>query len=197
MHVVVMAAGEGRRLRPITARWPKPVLPIEGRPVIGSLARELAASGFGAATVVTGRLAEQVEALLGDGSAFGLKLRYVRQPRPDGSADAVRCALDAGVEPPLLVVGADTLFTRGDLGRFAAAFEASGAPAALAHHAGDPLPLWGLTAPVTSRLADLPGPPYELLDAVRGLALEEIAIGKTRDLTDPLDLVEENFPYLS
>jgi len=50
---------------------------------------------------------------------------------------------------------------------------------------------------VTSRLADLPGPPYELLDAVRGLALEEIAIGKTRDLTDPLDLVEENFPYLS
>jgi NDP-sugar pyrophosphorylase family protein len=197
VEVVVMAAGEGRRLRPISERWPKPVLPIGGRPVIASLARELASSGFGAATVVTGHLAEQVEALLGDGSAFGLALRYVRQPRPHGSADAVRCALEAGVEPPLLVVGADTRFTGGDIGRFAAAFEAAKAPAALAYDAGESIPLWGLTAAVTSRLGDLPGPPYELLDAVRGLVLEEIPIGKTRDLTDPLDLVEENFPYLS
>jgi CTP:molybdopterin cytidylyltransferase MocA len=192
-----MAAGEGSRLRPLTERWPKPVLPIDGRPVIGSLARELAASGFAEATVVTGHLAEQVEELLGDGSPFGLELRYVRQPRADGSADAVRCAVAAGVEPPLVVLGADTLFTPGDVGRFAAAFEASGAPAALAVDAGLPVPLWGLSAAVTGRLGDLPGPPFELLDAVAGLELQEIAIGKTRDLTDPLDLIEENFPYLT
>jgi len=40
-----MAAGEGRRLRPLTERWPKPVLPIDGRPVIATLLRELAAAG--------------------------------------------------------------------------------------------------------------------------------------------------------
>jgi glucose-1-phosphate thymidylyltransferase len=44
-RAVVMAAGEGKRLRPLTERWPKPVLPIDGRPVIGTLLRELVAAG--------------------------------------------------------------------------------------------------------------------------------------------------------
>jgi hypothetical protein len=49
---------------------------------------------------------------------------------------------------------------------------------------------------VTVRLGELPGPPYELLDAVKGLEIAEVQIGKARDLTDPLDLVKENVPYL-
>ena len=184
-------------MRPITERWPKPVLPIDGRPVIASLLRELARGGFRDVTVVTGHLARQVERLLGDGSVFGLDLRYVRQPRADGSADAVRRAVEAGAEPPLIVVGADTLFTAGDVRRFADAFASSGAPAALALGGGETAPLWGLTEQATRRLGNLAGPPYELLDAVDGLELAELPIGKTRDLTDPLDLVRENFPYLS
>ena len=108
-----MAAGEGRRLRPLTERYAKPVLPIDGRPVIVTLLQELRASGFGRVTVVTGHLAEQVEGLL-DG--FPLELRFVRQPEPLGSADAVRRGLEA---LPAVVVAADTVFTPGDLGRFA------------------------------------------------------------------------------
>ena len=197
MRVIVMAAGEGRRLRPFTDHWPKPVLPIDGRPVIASLLRELAAGGLSDVTVVTGHLAVQVEALVGGGTAFGVDVQYVRQPRPDGSADAVRRSVEAGAEPPLLVTAADTVFTPGDVRRFADAFAASGRPVALAYVAPDhPAPLWGLTEVVISRLSSLNGPPYELLDAVEGLAIAEIGIGKTRDLTDPLDLVEENFPYL-
>jgi NDP-sugar pyrophosphorylase family protein len=192
-----MAAGEGRRLRPLTERWPKPVLPLAGRPVIASLLRDLASAGLGPVTVVTGHLAEQVEELVGDGRAFGLEVRFVRQPRVDGSADAVRRALDAGARPPLVVSGADKLYRPGDVGAFAAAFEASGADAALAVEPdGSTVPLWGLTDAVPPRLADLPGPPYELLDAVDGLEVAKIEIGKTRDLTDPLDLMKENFPYL-
>ena len=53
-----MAAGEGRRLRPVTERWPKPVLPIDGRPVIATLVRELAATGFPGITIVTGRIGQ-------------------------------------------------------------------------------------------------------------------------------------------
>ncbi len=196
MHAVVMAAGEGRRLRPLTERWPKPVLPIDGVPVIAALMRELAAAGLGPVAVVTGHLADQVEELLGDGSAFGLELRFVRQPGPDGSADAVRRAIDAGARLPAVVSGADKRYREGDLGRFAAAFASSGAQAALAVEPdGSTAPLWGLTEAV--RLTRLPGPPYELLDAVAGLEVVELRIGKTRDLTDPLDLVRENFPYLS
>ena len=99
MQAVVMAAGEGRRMRPLTERWAKPVLPIDGRPVIGTLLRDLANAGIERATVVTGHLAEQVEGLVGDGSAFGLAVSYVRQPEPLGSADAV---LRAAAEPPFV-----------------------------------------------------------------------------------------------
>jgi len=114
MHAIVMAAGEGRRIRPLSERWPKPILPIDGRPVVATVLRELAAAGCDEVTVVTGHLAEQVESLLGDGSAFGVRIRYVRQPLPDGSADAVRRALVA----PALVAAADTVFARGTFERF-------------------------------------------------------------------------------
>ncbi|HXY86093.1 MAG TPA: sugar phosphate nucleotidyltransferase, partial [Gaiellaceae bacterium] len=85
MDAVVMAAGEGRRLRPITDRWPKPVLPIDGRPVLATLLRELARAELGPVWLVVGHLADQVEALAGDGSAFGVEIRAVQQPEPLGS----------------------------------------------------------------------------------------------------------------
>jgi len=224
MNAVVMAAGEGRRLRPLTDRWPKPVLPIDGRPVIATLLRELAAAGFPGVTVVTGYLADQIERLLGDGSGFGVEIGYARQPSPDGSADAVRRALAAGVEPPLLVVAADTVFTPGDLGRFSSAFSTAGAvasrrdddgPARLELENGrivrivDPnpaapvraAPLWAIGQELLPYLEELPGPPFELAVAFQraidaGETVAAVEIGKTRDLTDPLDLVEGNFPYL-
>ncbi|HLM33036.1 MAG TPA: sugar phosphate nucleotidyltransferase [Gaiellaceae bacterium] len=131
LNGVVLAAGEGRRLRPLTEHWPKPILPIDGRPVIATLLLELRVAGLSTVTVVVGHLAEQLESLLGDGSGFGLSIRYARQPAPDGSADALRRALDAGAEPPLLVAGADTVFSRGDIGAAAAAWSASEAAGGL------------------------------------------------------------------
>ena len=112
-----MAAGEGRRLRPLTELWPKPILPIDGRPVIATLLRELAAAGFETVTVVVGHLGGQVETLVGDGSGFGVRVRYAWQPEALGSADAVARALTAGARPPVAVTAADTVFTPGDLGR--------------------------------------------------------------------------------
>ena len=224
-----MAAGQGTRLRPLTERWPKPVLPIDGRPVLAVLLRELAAAGCARVWLVTGHLAEQVEALAGDGSAFGVEIRVVRQPDVLGSADAVRRALDAGAEPPLLVSAADTVFARGDLRRFAHEFAASATAGAIAvrtdpgpggaRHAvrregtrivalrdddpgsrWTPAPLWGLGPPVAERLC-LDRPPYELGNAYEsalddGETVIAVEIGKTRDLTYPLDLLEQNFTYL-
>ena len=225
-----MAAGEGRRLRPLTERFAKPVLPVDGRPVIGTLLRALVDAGVERAFVVTGHLAEQVEALVGDGSAFGLDVSFVRQPEPLGSADAVLRAVRAGARPPLVVTAADTVFAAGDLRRFVT--ETAGAAGAIAVRRDPPpsprhrsavqivdgrvervldddprnplggAPLWLLGSAATRFLDPLPGkPPYEL-SSVLQLAVdsgEEIAgieIGPTRDLTAPLDLVKENFPYL-
>jgi NDP-sugar pyrophosphorylase family protein len=230
MDAIVMAAGEGRRLRPVTNRWPKPILPIDGRAVITTVLRELQAADSRRVTVVTGHLAEQVEGLLGDGSAFDVELRYARQPRPDGSADAVSTALAAGAEPPLLVSTADTVFRRGDVARFAAAFASAGVPGAVAIRR-DPPPgpsragievadglarrilaaretafahasLWALGPECVPYLEGLGGPPFELAEAYQraiddGLPVSAFEVGPTRDLTDQLDLVQENFPYLS
>lgn len=218
-----MAAGEGSRLRPLTERWPKPILPIDGRPVIATLLRDLAGAGIAEATVVTGHLAEQVEALIGDGSPFGLSVRYARQPEPLGSADAVRRALGVGAAAPLLVSAADTVFERGALGRVSAEWLASGAPAGLAvrRGGGAPVrvergrvveidgerggltaaPLWFFSESVLSRLESVPGPPFELASVLRqaqaaGIEVLALEVGPTRDLTRPEDVVVENFPYL-
>jgi CTP:molybdopterin cytidylyltransferase MocA len=216
---VVMAAGEGRRLRPLTARYAKAVLPIGGRPVIVSLLNELEAAGLSPVTVVLGHLGEQIEALLS-----GLPVRLVTQPKPLGSADAVS---RAAAPAPYLAVAADTVFTPGDVARFLAA--AAGAlavrrdpPPSAPHRAAvriadglvtrvlddDPAnpfagaPLWLVGEAVAPHLSNLTGPPYELAGAFQrsidsGARIAGIEIGRTRDLTFPSDLMEHNFVYLS
>jgi NDP-sugar pyrophosphorylase family protein len=229
VDAVVMAAGEGTRLRPLTERWPKPVLPIDGRPVLAVLLRELAAADLRRVWLVTGYLAEQVERLAGDGSGFGLELSFVRQPGVLGSADAVRRALDGGAATPVIVSAADTVYRSGDVARFAVEFGRSGAAGAVAVRTDPPpgpgrsavrrngarveslrdddpenpwsaAPLWALGPAVAERLC-FDNPPYELEHAFRsaieaGETVVAVEIGKTRDLTYPVDLVKENFPYL-
>jgi NDP-sugar pyrophosphorylase family protein len=229
MEAVVMAAGEGTRLRPLTARWAKPVLPIDGRAVLSTLLRELAIAGSRRVWLVTGYRAEQVEQLAGDGTSFGLDLRFVRQPGVLGSADAVARAIAAGAEPPVIVSAADTVYGPGDVRRFLDEFGRSSVAGAIAVRTDPPpgprrsavgrrngrivrirdddpanpwsgAPLWGLGGPVAERLC-LDQPPHELANAYQaaidaGETILAVEIGTTRDLTYPLDLVEENFPYL-
>ena len=217
VDAIVMAAGEGRRLRPITDRWPKPVLPIDGRPVIVTLLHDLAEAGCERAWVVTGHLAAQVEELV-TGCEPGLEIRFVRQPAPLGSADAVSRALAAGARPPCLVSAADTVFAPGDVARLAASAQAAIAwrrsppGAALELEEGRvrrvrgegqhfSSPLWVLTAEVAEHLGGLPGPPFELATAFQraidaGTTVVGVEVGPTRDLTVPADLVRHNFLYL-
>jgi bifunctional UDP-N-acetylglucosamine pyrophosphorylase/glucosamine-1-phosphate N-acetyltransferase len=214
-----MAAGEGRRLRPLTDRYAKPVLPIDGRPVIATTIRDLREAGIEEITVVTGHLAEQVERLLA-----GLDVRFVRQPEALGGADAVRLA---ALEPPYVVVGADTLFSRGAVATFVEQAPAYDNAVAVRPRPASPskdrvrvegrlvmrfdnddpddpttgAPLWFVGPTAHSHLDSLSGPPFELKEAFErarkeGFRIGGIEIGPTRDLTDPFDLVVENFGYL-
>jgi UDP-N-acetylglucosamine diphosphorylase / glucose-1-phosphate thymidylyltransferase / UDP-N-acetylgalactosamine diphosphorylase / glucosamine-1-phosphate N-acetyltransferase / galactosamine-1-phosphate N-acetyltransferase len=218
VDAVVMAAGEGRRLRPLTDHWPKPILPIDGRPVIITLLEELGDAGCPRAWVVVGHLGDQVVRLLEDNPP--IPVDFVRQPEPLGSADAVQRALDVGAESPVLVCAADTVFAPGDIRRV---IEAAGPAVAwrrsppgttitvkegrVVKVPGDPTsdrfasPLWVLTADVARLLDDLPGPPFELSQAFQraidaGTTVAGIEIQPTRDLTEPADLVRHNFLYL-
>jgi UTP-glucose-1-phosphate uridylyltransferase len=188
---IVLAAGLGTRLRPLTDRWAKAVLPVDGRPVIATVLRDLAAAGVERATVVTGHLGHQVEALVREG--FPLDVRFVRQPEPDGSADAVRRGFTVA---PVLAVAADTVFRPGAVAAFSRLFAESGAGGAMAVDG----PLWGLGQPVVDRLC-LDAKPYELLNAFRraeaeGISIVRTEVGPTRDLTFAVDMGERNFPYL-
>ena len=190
MHAVVIAAGEGRRLRPLTERWPKPALPIDGKPVIVTLLRELESAGVETVTVVVGHFSDQIRRLLA-----GLDVRFAEQQEPLGSADAVRRAVEAGATPPLVVTAADTVYADGDLGRFIASWTASGAAGALAP------PLWGLGPELVRYLDGLPGPPYQLQDVFQraaddGHELTRVELRPGRQLTEPADLVRHNFVYL-
>lgn len=187
-----MAAGEGTRLRPLTERWPKPVLPIDGKPVVVTLVHELAFCDR--IVVVVGHLAEQVEELV---APLPYPIALVRQPPGLGSADAV---LRAQARPPYLALAADTVFEPGAVARFAG--EAAAVDGAVGWSGDERAPIWMLGARVHARLDPLPGkPPYELQD-VFGLAADDgatvsaIQVGGTRGLTSPTDVIRENFPYL-
>lgn len=220
-RAVVIAAGLGTRLRPLTERFAKPVLPVDGKPVLALLLRELAAAGCREVALVVGHRGEQIERLIGDGAGFGLSVRYARQEQPLGSAHAVAAAAPVA---PYLVTGADTVYGAGDVARFLSAFVTAGAAGALAVEAGRPggvvvrnglvaqvhgasggvqaVPLWGVGTSLATRVAALPGEaPYELRTAFQeaidaGERVAGIAIGPTRNLTAPVDLLVENFPYL-
>jgi MurNAc alpha-1-phosphate uridylyltransferase len=73
---MILAAGRGERLRPLTDRTPKPLLPIAGEPLIVHQLRWLAAAGITEIVVNLHHLGEQISARLGDGSAFGVHIRY-------------------------------------------------------------------------------------------------------------------------
>jgi NDP-sugar pyrophosphorylase family protein len=217
-----MAAGLGSRLAPLTDRWPKPVLPIDGRPVVVTLVHELAAAGIDRFAIVTGHLAGQVEALL---APLPYRFRFIPQPTPLGSADAVE---RAKVAAPFIVAAADTRFADGDVGRFVSAVDGADGAVAVRRQPGRPAytrievvdgrvqrvvapdadtdlsaaPLWLIGSRVEPFLRPLPGkPPRELADVLQlaidaGAHVSAIQVGPTRDLTSPADLVRENFPYL-
>jgi UTP-glucose-1-phosphate uridylyltransferase len=190
MEAVVIAAGEGRRLRPLTERWPKPILPVDGKPVIATLLQELDGAEMKPTTVVVGHLGDQIQRLFA-----GLDVRFAEQPEPLGSADAVRAAIRAGARAPFIVTVADTVYESGEVRRFVDAWERSGAPCAAAP------PLWGVGTQLLPYLEDLPGPPFELRHAFErvraaGTHVAPLELRPTRALTDPADLVVHNFVYL-
>ena len=76
MKAFILAAGRGERLRPLTDHTPKPLLPVRGQPLIEWHLHKLAAAGVLEVVINLGWLGEQIEAHLGDGARFGLKLTY-------------------------------------------------------------------------------------------------------------------------
>ncbi len=107
---IVMAGGEGQRLRPLTETIPKPMLPVGGRPVLEILLDSLRVSGFGRVLISVGYLRSVIQDHFGDGSQYGLEVEYLVEEEPLGTAGALGLiSQDRRPATPFLVVNGDLL----------------------------------------------------------------------------------------
>ncbi len=107
MQAVVMAGGKGMRLRPLTNKVPKPLLPIGGKPVIERIIDQLRNSGIQEISISTLYRADKIQEHFGDGSEFGVNLHYTEEEQPLGTAGAL--SLLKEVQEPVLVINGDIL----------------------------------------------------------------------------------------
>ncbi len=108
MKAVILAGGEGTRLRPLTSNQPKPMMPIANRPMMEHIVRLLADHGFDDVVVTVAFLANHIRNYFGDGSDFGVSIRYATEDSPLGTAGSVRNAA-AQLDDTFLVIAGDVL----------------------------------------------------------------------------------------
>jgi MurNAc alpha-1-phosphate uridylyltransferase len=130
MKAMILAAGRGERMRPLTDRTPKPLLPVGGKPLIAWHLERLAAAGLRDVVINHAHLGHQIEHALGDGSRWGLAIRY--SPEPEGALETAGGIANAlpllDSDDPFLVVNGD-IFCDWDVARAANALR----PGDLAH----------------------------------------------------------------
>jgi mannose-1-phosphate guanylyltransferase / phosphomannomutase len=115
MKAVVMAGGEGSRLRPLTSGLPKPLVPVVGKPIMEHILRLLREHGIQDVIVTLQYLGSAIRDYFGDGSDFGVDITYVVEDSPLGTAGSVKNA-QSHLGEPFIVISGDAL-TDIDLGR--------------------------------------------------------------------------------
>jgi mannose-1-phosphate guanylyltransferase len=142
MQALILAGGEGTRLRPLTSTIPKPVVPLVDRPFIVYMLEWLRGHGVHEAILSCGFMAEGVRAVLGDGSGLGITLKYVEEPKPLGTGGALKYAEEL-LEERFFMLNGDVL-TDIDLTAQLRQHEQTGARATLALVAVDDPSAYGL-----------------------------------------------------
>ncbi len=102
---VILAAGKGSRIQPLSLSYPKPLLPVCNKPIIQHQLEDMKRIGITDVIIVIGHLGEQITAAFGDGSALGMKIRYVEQRKTLGIAHAVAQLEKIVTTPFLLTLG--------------------------------------------------------------------------------------------
>lgn len=123
-QALLLAAGEGSRLRPLTELAPKPLLPIDGRPVIGTLVSQLRRQGVRTFVVVVSPTGTLLRTWLEQHLPAECRVTFVEQPVANGSADAIQHGLRAlERDEPALVAACDTVWNDADVARMFAVHE--------------------------------------------------------------------------
>lgn len=103
---VILAGGKGIKMRPLTYEIPKTMIPVKGKPIMEYAVDSLRNSGIKDLVVLVGHLGEKVKEHFGDGSRFGVKIKYVKEKETAGTAGALRqVEKEVGIEPFILFYG--------------------------------------------------------------------------------------------
>jgi UDP-N-acetylglucosamine diphosphorylase/glucosamine-1-phosphate N-acetyltransferase len=114
LKAVILAAGEGQRMRPLTANRPKVMLPVVGLPILEHLLNEVKAAGIKDFIFIVGYCDKQVRSYFGSGEKWGVKIDYSEQRKQLGTADALR-NVSGMVEGNFLVINGDVVVNRTDI----------------------------------------------------------------------------------
>ena len=107
MKAMILAAGLGKRMRPLTDHCPKPLLPVAGEPLIGHHLRRLASCGIEQVVINVSYRADQIIETLGDGERYGVSIAYSREDEPLETAGGIARARPLLGEEPFVLVSAD------------------------------------------------------------------------------------------
>src|SRR5688572_8210859 len=105
MQALILAGGKGTRLRPLTVYTPKPIVPVINRPFLLYQIDILKKAGITDVTLSLSYQPDKIELLLGNGSEFGVNLRYITEPSPMGTGGAYKFAEDALRETTVILNG--------------------------------------------------------------------------------------------
>ena len=109
MRAMILAAGRGERMRPLTDNLPKPMLPVGGKPLLQYHVEALARAGFTDLVINHARFGDRIEAWFADGGAYGVNIRYSAEgDNPLGTGGGIKRALPLLGDDPFLVVNGDT-----------------------------------------------------------------------------------------
>ena len=112
MKAVVLAAGEGTRMKPLTLRRPKPLVPVAGRPIIEHILGGLAAGGFDRIGLIVGYMASALRERLGDGRRLGATITHIRQQPGKGTGTATLSAREFVGDEPFFLGWGDIIVPR-------------------------------------------------------------------------------------
>ena len=102
---VIMAGGEGKRLRPMTEKTPKPMLKVNGKPILETIIRGFAKSGIGNIYIAINYKADVIESYFKDGSRYGVKISYLREKKKLGTVGALSLLPETPSRPLLMING--------------------------------------------------------------------------------------------
>lgn len=108
-QALILAAGQGIKMRPYTYEIPKPMLPVKGRPILEHIISQLRDNDIRDIIITVGHLGDQIQNHFGDGSKFGVKIRYIEEEKPSGTAVPVKKAEAILGSQPFIMMYGDVL----------------------------------------------------------------------------------------